>query len=110
MFGKKEKWEERNGRGEKWRENEKLGCLVGEKNGEKRKVVGEKKYVGSTKNEFPSNWREKVRENLASFKLIKLTLKLASLILYEYTLIYIYIWLCLKSMMSFEVIGLSLKI
>ena len=38
MFCKKEKWEERKGRGEKWRENEKLGCLVGGKNREKRKL------------------------------------------------------------------------
>ena len=108
MSGKKEKWEERNGRWEKWRESEKLGCLVGGKNGEKRKVGAQKKYVGPTKNESPQIGEKKWEKFW--LVLTKLTLKLASLIPYEYTLIYIYIWLCLKSMMSFEVIGSSLKI
>ena len=83
--------------------------MIRGKNGEKRKVGGEKNIWGHKK-WIPPNWREKVREKLDSFQLTKLTLKLASLMPYEYTLIYIYIWLCLKSMMSFEVIGSSLKI
>ena len=50
MFGKKEKWEERKGIGEKWRENKKLRYLVGGENRENRK---KKKYVGPTKNLSP---------------------------------------------------------
>ena len=40
MFGKKEKWGERKGRGKKWIKNKKLECLVGGKNREKKKICG----------------------------------------------------------------------
>ena len=67
MFDKKEKWSERNGRGEKWRENKKLECLVGGTNKEKRKNMW-----GPLKT-YPPNWRE-FRRKIVGSKFTKLTL------------------------------------
>ena len=62
MFGKKEKGEERKDRGEKWRENKKLGCLVGGKNREKRKLERIKNMWGPPKTHPPKLERKHERK------------------------------------------------
>ena len=62
MFGKKEKWEERKDKGEKWRENKKLGCLVEGKNREKRKLERRKNMWGPPKTHSPKLERKYERK------------------------------------------------
>ena len=71
MFGKKEKWDERKDRGENWRENKKLGCLVRGKNREKRKLERRKKKICGA--------HKKLKEKIGWLQIYKINLILNSL-------------------------------
>ena len=62
VSGKKEKWDEIKGRREKWRENEKLGCLIGGKNWEKKKRRERKKCGAHKKMNLPKLERKSERK------------------------------------------------